>query len=162
MKNEEYITLKWGTLKSWNLINEEALSLMDQYIKIGCSAGCAMQEDTKEQKEIICKLIDLMPGKIFLDWDGKYVSKNKAKKYVMEFSCSEDLSVNFESASLVSSYKESNEIISLWVVSVGGYSSRVKENISLVFEKAKKTFPNIKNMYCFGYYLVIVQENIEK
>ena len=44
-----------------------------------------MQRDTPEQKEIICKLIDLMPGEIYLAWDGKYVSKDDAKQYVLNY-----------------------------------------------------------------------------
>ncbi len=43
------------------------------------------QNDTPEQKEIICQLIDLVPGEIFLDWDNKDVSKEEAKKYVLNY-----------------------------------------------------------------------------
>lgn len=42
--------------------------------------------DTPRQKEIICELIDLCDeDKIYLHWDGKYVTKEEAKKYVMEY-----------------------------------------------------------------------------
>ena len=44
-----------------------------------------MQHDTEEQKTILCELIDIVPGDIYLDWDGVYVSKEAAKKYVMEY-----------------------------------------------------------------------------
>jgi hypothetical protein len=45
------------------------------------------QRDTPRQKEIICELIDnISADEIFLDWDGIYVSKEDAKKYVMEYS----------------------------------------------------------------------------
>ncbi len=43
------------------------------------------KELTEEQKQIVCQLIDNMPGKIYLSWDAIYVSKKKAKKYVMEY-----------------------------------------------------------------------------
>ena len=46
-----------------------------------------MQNDSKKQKELICKIIDTItdPKGIFLDWDGIYISKAKAKKYVMNY-----------------------------------------------------------------------------
>lgn len=83
---KNHLTLKWGTLKAWNVAgNEPAIQLLKRYCEIGASMSAAMQHDTPEQKEIICKLIDLMPGEIYLDWDDKYVSKEDAKKYVLEY-----------------------------------------------------------------------------
>lgn len=84
--SKNHLTLKWGTLKAWNVEgNEPAIQLLKRYNEIGASFSCMTQDDTPEQKEIICKLIDLMPGEIYLSWDGKYVSKDEAKKYVMEY-----------------------------------------------------------------------------
>lgn len=81
-----YLVLKWGTLKAWSFTgNEEAIKLLRRYKEIGSSLSVMMQHDTPEQKEIICKLIALVPGQIYLDWDGRYVSKEKAKAYVMEY-----------------------------------------------------------------------------
>lgn len=86
MNKENYLTLKWGTLKSWNFEgNKEAIKLFKYYNEIGSSFSAMAQKDTPEQKEIICKLIDLMPGEIYLDWDDKSVSKGEAKKYVMDY-----------------------------------------------------------------------------
>jgi len=86
MKNENYLTLKWGTLKAWNFEGSEpATKLLKRYGEIGASFSAMAQRDTPEQKEIICKLIDLVPDKVYLDWDDKYVSKDEAKKYVMEY-----------------------------------------------------------------------------
>ena len=84
---ENYLTLKWGGLKSWNFEgNEEAAELLGQFYKEGVCMSAACQKNTLKQKEIICKLIDLMPGEtIYLDWDGEDVSKEDAKKYVMEY-----------------------------------------------------------------------------
>jgi hypothetical protein len=79
---QEYITLKWRTLKSWNVTSAVGKALLKRYVELGASMSAMHQEDTPEQKEIICQLIDLMPGDIFLDWDGEYVSKEKAKAYV--------------------------------------------------------------------------------
>lgn len=84
-KLKDVITLKWGTLKSWNLQSKQAKSLMEEYYLFGSSMGAAQQEDTLKQKKIICKLIELNYGKVYLDWDGKYVSKKEAKKYVTKY-----------------------------------------------------------------------------
>lgn len=84
-ENKDYITLKWGTLKSWKVTSDEGKALLKKYEELGSSFSAMEQKDTPEQKEIICKLIDLVPGEIFLDWDGKYASKEEAKKYVMEY-----------------------------------------------------------------------------
>jgi hypothetical protein len=44
------------------------------------------QKDTHRQKEIICELIDLCEdGTVYLDWDGEYVSNEKAKDYVINY-----------------------------------------------------------------------------
>ena len=52
-----------------------------------------IQKDTIRKKEIICKLIDEGDfEKVFLDWDGKDVSKEKAKKYVMKYGTPEQSS----------------------------------------------------------------------
>ena len=81
------LTLKWGTLKSWNFSNsEKGAELLKEYNKIGSSFSAMMQRDTPRQKEIICELIDLCDGDtIYLDWDGKDVSKQEAKDYVMNY-----------------------------------------------------------------------------
>jgi hypothetical protein len=81
-----YVTLKWGTLKSWCFPTEAGQELARRYDEIGSSLGAMTQHDTPEQKEIICQMIDLCDGdEIYLDWDGKNVSKDEAKKYVMEY-----------------------------------------------------------------------------
>ncbi len=86
MSSENYLMLKWGTLKGWNFKgNPKAEALFKRYNEIGMSASAMGQRDTPEQKEIICEMIDLMPGKIFLDWTGEYVTHEEAKKYVLEY-----------------------------------------------------------------------------
>ena len=86
MENNNYLTLKWGTMKSWNFEgNEEACKLLKRYGEIGVSLSAMEQNDNPEQKEIICKLIDLTPGEIYLDWDSQYVQKEKAKEYIMNY-----------------------------------------------------------------------------
>jgi len=84
-ETEEYLTLKWGTLKSWSF-GDWATPLFKEYSNIGSCVSVMCQKDTPRQKEIICELIDGGKfKKVFLDWDGKYVTKKQAKKYVMEY-----------------------------------------------------------------------------
>jgi hypothetical protein len=87
MENQNYLTLKWGTLKSWYFTNlEKGKELLKEYLEIGSSFSAMAQKDTPRQKEIICELIDLCDGDtIYLDWDGEDVSKEKAKEYVMNY-----------------------------------------------------------------------------
>lgn len=85
-KKKGYLYLKWGTLKGWDFSeNEKAMELFKQYCEIGSSASAMMQHDTPEQKELICQMIDAVPGKIQNDWTGKYMTKKEAKKYVLEY-----------------------------------------------------------------------------
>lgn len=80
------LVLKWGTLKSWDFsTDEDGKRLLQEYESIGSNASVMLQRDTERQKEIICELIDLVYGKIYLDWDGTWVSKKEAKKYVLEY-----------------------------------------------------------------------------
>ncbi len=82
------INLKWGTLKAWNFTNsEKGQELLREYNQIGSSFSAMQQNDTSRQKEIICELIDLCDSEesIYLDWDEKYVSKQEAKDYIMNY-----------------------------------------------------------------------------
>lgn len=78
----DHLSLKWGTLKSWDIHSETGRALLKRYHEIGSSLSGMAQRDTPEQKEIICQLIDGCAGDIYLDWDGEYISKEKAKEYV--------------------------------------------------------------------------------
>ena len=85
MKEKEHLTLKWGTLKSWRF-GDWAKPLMKEYEDIGSSMSAIMQRDTVRQKEIICELIEKGDFEtVFLDWDGKSVTKDEAKRYVLEY-----------------------------------------------------------------------------
>ncbi len=81
---KDNLTLKWGTLKAWSFHSEKAKKLLEEFGKIGMSMSAAMQKNTPRQKEIICELIDEGDfEQVYLDWDGKYVTKEEAKKYVL-------------------------------------------------------------------------------
>jgi len=82
----ESLTLKWGSLKAWDIKNPETFELLKQWHKLGSTASAIAHRDTPEQKELICKLIDAVDcEKIWLDWTGEKVSKEKAKEYVMNY-----------------------------------------------------------------------------
>lgn len=84
--NKNYLTLKWGTLKSWRFDSEKGQKLLAEYGEIGASFSAMAQRDTPRQKEIICELIDECDGDlVYLDWDGKNVSKSEAKEYVNNY-----------------------------------------------------------------------------
>lgn len=83
---KDCLTLKWGTLKGWKLNTEKAQELMRQYIELGASVSVMSQRDTPEQKELIYQIIDAFNADtIYLDWDGKDVSKEEAKKYIADY-----------------------------------------------------------------------------
>lgn len=84
-KKDDCITLKWGTLKAWKITSEKGKELLKKYNEIGSSFSAMAQRDTPEQKKLICEMIDIVPGEIYLSWDEKYISKEEAKKYVMEY-----------------------------------------------------------------------------
>lgn len=79
------ITLKWGTLKGWHPRSAEAHALLQKYMDIGASMSCMAQQDTQEQRQILIDLVSLPNAKIYLDWDGEYVTKDEAIKYLTEY-----------------------------------------------------------------------------
>ena len=83
MQTEDYISLKWHTLKAWHLTSERGRELLNRYFALGSSLSAMTQHDTPEQKELLCQLIDECGAPtIHLDWDGVDVSKDEAKRYV--------------------------------------------------------------------------------
>lgn len=83
---EQSLLLKWGTLKGWEVgENEAAMAALKKYHEQPVSWGCMQQRDTPEQKQAICELIDAIDGVIQNDWTGETMTKDEAKKYVMEY-----------------------------------------------------------------------------
>lgn len=81
----EHLTLKWGTLKGWEVESEKCLELIREYHNHGASMSAMAQHDSPEQKKLICDLIDAIDGEIVNDWSGEVMSKDDAKKYVNEY-----------------------------------------------------------------------------
>lgn len=81
----ESLLLKWGTLKGWKLESERSLALLRRYTELGASVSCMAQVDSPEQKQLLCDLIDAVDGEIMNDWSGEVMTKDAAKKYVLEY-----------------------------------------------------------------------------
>lgn len=80
----ESLTLKWGTIKGWNGLSDESIAILQRYADLGMALGAMQQKDTPEQKQIICELIDAV-DEVWNDWEGKTMTKDEAKTYVMEY-----------------------------------------------------------------------------
>ncbi len=82
----ECLGLKWGTLKYWDFgENERALAAYNKWFYLGSCTSAMAQNNTPEQKELICEIIDAINGPIKNDWSGEEMTKDEAKKYVMEY-----------------------------------------------------------------------------
>lgn len=88
---KNYITLKWGTIKSYSFPdNPKAIELIREIDEIdenftGESNGLRNPQSDR-QKEILCELIDLSDGDtIYLHWEGRDASKQEAKDYVNNY-----------------------------------------------------------------------------
>jgi hypothetical protein len=83
------LSLKWGTWKSMKLNSDAARLAYDKYKVLPdgeIEIGKFRTGETLEQREALCELIDAVDcEKIYLSWDGKYVSKEDAKRYVMGY-----------------------------------------------------------------------------
>lgn len=83
--SEEYLRLKWGTLKAWKCVSEKSKAALQKYFDDGVSMSAMLQEDTENQKQALLELIDAIDGKISNDWTGETLTKDEAKKYVLEY-----------------------------------------------------------------------------
>ena len=81
----EHLLLKWGTLKGWKVESEAGMAALRKYHDMPVAMGCAQQRDTDTQKEALCELIDAIDGEITNDWSGDVMTKDEAKKYVLEY-----------------------------------------------------------------------------
>ena len=84
-EEKDYVTLKWGTLKSWNIQNPETWAIMEKYFELGTSMSAMAQRDSDEQQELLCQVIESIGETVYLEWDGEYVSVEKAKEYIRNY-----------------------------------------------------------------------------
>jgi hypothetical protein len=83
--SKDSLLLKWGSLKGWHLENPETFDLLKKWGDLGVSMSAMAQNDTPEQKEILCELIRKHTGTITNDWDGEDYSKERAIDYIMNY-----------------------------------------------------------------------------
>lgn len=82
---KDYVTLKWGTVKSYSIQNEETWKIMEKYLDGGSSISAMAQRDTPEQKQLLCQVLESIGEPVYLEWDGKYVSIEEAKEYILNY-----------------------------------------------------------------------------
>ena len=80
------LILKWGNVKGWDGFEEgtPARVALEKWADSGQGLS-AMQRQTKEQRELICEIIDAIDGDIENDWTGEKMTKDEAKKYVRDY-----------------------------------------------------------------------------
>lgn len=78
------LILKWGTVKGWKLESPEAVAALQKWLDFGASASAMMHKDAPGQQQALLDAIDKM-DKIYLDWDDKYVSREEAKDYILNY-----------------------------------------------------------------------------
>lgn len=78
------LQLKWGSVKGWDLETPEAKSALQKWADFGENVSAMMHRDTPEQQQALLAAIDHM-DEIYLEWDGKYVSREEAKEYVLNY-----------------------------------------------------------------------------
>jgi hypothetical protein len=82
----ESLTLKWGTIKGWGGFTDKSVKILERFFADGVSMSCAMDHPDADRRLILCELIDQLDCEtIHLDWDGKDVNKDEAKKYVLQY-----------------------------------------------------------------------------
>lgn len=81
----EHLLLKWGTLKDWKVESDAGMAALQKYFDDDVSLSAMMQHDTDGQKQALCELIDAIDGPIQNDWSGEMMTKEDAKKYVLEY-----------------------------------------------------------------------------
>ena len=54
-KEKDSLTLKWGTLKAWDLHSAKCKKLLKKYFSLGSSASAICQHDTPEQRNLYAK-----------------------------------------------------------------------------------------------------------
>src|SRR6186997_268451 len=81
----ESLLLKWGTVKGWDELSEKSQEIMRRFFADGMCMSAAMDKPDAARRAILCELIDQLDGEIQNDWSGDMMSKEEAKKYVLEY-----------------------------------------------------------------------------
>jgi len=88
MSSENSLDLKWGTLKGWKLEDADCIAAMERLLETPRCMSVALQQDTDEQKQLLCEVIDRVAdigGEIWNDWSGQQMTADEARNYVMNY-----------------------------------------------------------------------------
>lgn len=86
MNMAESLLLKWGTIKGWDDLSERSQEIIGRYFANGVPHSCMADHPDDSRKTVLCELIDQLDGEIQNDWSGEIMSRDDAKKYVLEYS----------------------------------------------------------------------------
>ncbi len=81
----ESLLLKWGTVKGWNRLTDKSVAIMERFFADGVPMSAMADRPDDARRAILCELIDQFEGVIHNDWDGVDMTKEQAKKYVLEY-----------------------------------------------------------------------------
>lgn len=82
---EEYLLLKWGTIKGCYIKSERGRAILREYHGLGASMSCMAQSDSPEQKNLILELISIVNGPITNDWTGADLTREEAIEYITTY-----------------------------------------------------------------------------
>ena len=82
---EDYILLKWGSLKAWNITTDKGREILRKWADSCTSISAMAHHDTPEQKALLCDLIRQHEGPISNDWSGESFTKDEAIRYITEY-----------------------------------------------------------------------------
>jgi len=78
------ITLRFGTVKTWLLDGKEARDALQKWADHGINIGIVSHKDTPEQQQDLLNALEFM-DKIWLDWHEVEVTKEEARKYILDY-----------------------------------------------------------------------------
>ena len=81
----ERLSLKWGSLKGWEVESDASKAALEKYFNDPVSMSAMSQRDTPAQKAAVLELIEVIDGPIWNDWDGVQMTKAEAKEYVSNY-----------------------------------------------------------------------------
>jgi hypothetical protein len=81
----EHLTLKWGTIKGWDNFTEQSQSIVQRFYSDGVPMSAMADRPDDDRRKILCELIDQLDGEIWDDWNGVAMTKDEAKRYVLDY-----------------------------------------------------------------------------
>ena len=81
------LTLKWGTIKGWDNMDEIDLLILQEYFDSleNKSVSCMLDRPKEESRVLLCNLINSFGGELWNDWEGEAMTEEEACEYVLNF-----------------------------------------------------------------------------